>query len=225
MPDKNYKMGFGGWSVATPGSSWLLATSLLCGAALAGWFINRDVTQYFTLNPETFTSYYWTRRFGLLLHISGGSLALTVGLVQLWLGFTGRTRRLHRLLGRLYVFGVLLGAIAGLYMAATIPPPGGFYASGLVGLETVWIITTSIAYVSIRRGAVALHRAWMVRSYVVTFGFVVLRVVVSTMTMLNVGNDDSRYGIAAWLCWTLPLLITEIYFRSHKPGAATAPAA
>jgi uncharacterized membrane protein len=91
-------------------------------------------------------------------------VALTTGVLQLWLGFTGRTRRLHRLLGRVYVTGVLCGAIAGLYMAATIPPPGGFYASGLVGLEIAWIITTSIAYISICRGAVALDREWMVRT-------------------------------------------------------------
>ncbi len=215
MPDKNANR-VPGYPAVVAGRHRVLATALLCAAGFAGWFINRDVTQYLTLDPKIFTDYYWTRRFGLLLHVGGGSVALTTGVVQLWLGLTGRTRRLHRLLGRVYVIGVLCGASAGLYMAATIPPPGGFYASGLVGLEIAWIITTSIAYLSIRRGAVDLHRKWMIRSYVVTFGFVVLRVVVSVMTMFNVGTDDSRYGLAAWLCWTLPLLLTFVYFRINS---------
>lgn len=225
MPEKNANRVIPGYPAVVAGRHWVLATALLCAAGFAGWFINRDVTQYLTLDPKKFTDYYWPRRFGLLLHVSGGSVALTTGVVQLWLGVTGRTRRLHRLLGRVYVIGVLCGASAGLYMAATIPPPGGFYASGLVGLEIAWIITTSIAYISIRRGAVALHRKWMIRSYVVTFGFVVLRVIVSVMTMLNVGTDDSRFGLAAWLCWTLPLLLTWMYARRQRPPTAPITAA
>jgi uncharacterized membrane protein YozB (DUF420 family) len=207
----------------TPGQG-ILAASVLCGAGLAGWFVNRDVIHYFTFDQHEFTDYYWSRRIGLLAHISGGSVALTVGLIQLWLGFTGRTRRLHRWLGRIYVLGVLCGALAGIYMAATIPPPLGLYASGLVGLEIAWIITTSVAYVSIRRGAIALHREWMLRSYVVTFGFVVLRVIVSMMTALNLGSDDGRYDLAAWACWVLPLVLIQLYFRGDRRRPFTAPA-
>lgn len=143
----------------------------------------RDVLHYFTFDPNTFTAYYWSRRYGLITHVSAGLAALMLGLVQVWPGLTGRTRRLHRTLGRLYLAAVLVGAGASFYLAATIPPPVTPYNSGLVGLGVAWVITTTVAYLQVRRGAIARHREWMLRSYVVTFGFVTLRSVEGTLGM------------------------------------------
>jgi hypothetical protein len=103
-----------------------------------------------------------------------------------------------------------MGAI---YMAITMPPPLGAYAFGLDGLGIAWIVTTAVAYFSIRRGAVTAHRSWMVRSYVITFGFVTFRVINLTLVNLGVGNEDSQTGAAAWLCWTIPLLLAEVSIR------------
>jgi len=105
-------------------------------------------------------------------------------------------------------------------MVATMPPPVGAYGSGLFGLAVAWVITTSLAYISIRRGALAQRRTWMIRSYVVTFGFVTFRVINLTLTTLGVGSEDSQTGAAAWLCWTIPLLITELCLRRSRlrPG-------
>jgi uncharacterized membrane protein len=208
------------FSAALRGPQRLLVLIFAGGAAGAAWFIAHNVFSYVTFNPDNFTPYYWPRRYGLLVHISAGSLALTVGLVQLWLGLTGRARALHRRLGQVYVFSVFCGSIAGLYMAATIPPPIGLYAAGLVGLEVAWIITTACGYFAIRRGALAQHRSWMIRSYVVTFGFVTFRLITNTLASLAIGNEDSQFDAAAWLCWTVPLLLTEVYLRRRKLIAA-----
>jgi uncharacterized membrane protein len=194
----------------------LLAGALLVGLALALWFLNRDATQYLTLKPANFTPYYWPRRYGLLLHITGGFFALMVGLVQIWLGLTGRTKRLHRSLGRLYVLGVILGSAGAFYMATTFPPPlAAVYASGLWGLGIAWVITTSRAYIAVRRGDYAAHRAWMIRSYVVTFGFVTLRVIQAALMAAGIANEDDSVAVAAWLCWTVPLALTEVLLRRH----------
>jgi uncharacterized membrane protein len=194
-----------------------LAGMLLIGLALAIWFLNRDATQYLTLKAANFTPYYWPRRFGLLLHITGGFLALTVGLIQVWLGLTGRTTRLHRNLGRLYLLGVVVGSAGAFYLAVTFPPPPApLYASGLWVLGIAWVTTTSRAYLAVRRGDIAAHRAWMIRSYVVTFGFVTLRVIQSALMAFGIANEDDSVSVAAWLCWTVPLALTEIFLRSHS---------
>jgi uncharacterized membrane protein YozB (DUF420 family) len=134
-----------------------------------------------------------------------GAVALTVGLIQLWLGLTGRARAWHRRLGRVYALSVLFGATAALYMLATIPPPLGLYAAGLVGMEVAWIFTTGRGYFAIRRGALTLHRSWMLRSYVITFSFVVLRLMTAAMEAAGIGTEDSRFAAAAWLSWVIPL--------------------
>jgi uncharacterized membrane protein YozB (DUF420 family) len=197
-----------------------LAVSVLCGAGLAAWFIAHNVFFYRTYTPENFSPYYWPRRYGLVVHISCGAMALTVGLIQLWLGITGRARAWHRRLGRVYAVSVLIGATAALYMLATIPPPLGLYAAGLVGMEVAWILTTAQGYFAIRRGALALHRSWMLRSYVITFSFVVLRLMTAAMEAAGIGTEDSRFDAAAWLSWVIPLLLLELYLRRAKAAAS-----
>jgi uncharacterized membrane protein YozB (DUF420 family) len=194
----------------------MLLPTLFCGAALVLWFLLTDAAEYLTVTPDHFTSYYWTRRFGLLFHIAGGTTALTAGLIQLWMGFTGRTQRSHRHVGQLYLFGVLVGSGGAVYMGATMPPPIGAYAYGLFGLGIAWALTTSVAYISIRRGELSQHREWMIRSYLVTFGFVTFRLINLALVNLNVGNEDSRTGAAAWFCWTIPLLVAELCLRLRK---------
>lgn len=188
---------------------WLLLITALCAAAFSFWFLKRDAANYLTLNLENYTPYYWPRRYGLLLHIGGGTLAPLTGVIQVYLGLSGKTRALHRRVGRVYVCGLAIGALGACYLAATFPPPRDpLYSSGLVGLGITWVVTTSMAYVFIRRGDLVQHRAWMLRSYVVTFGFVTLRVVEACLMSLGI-SEDTSVGIAAWLCWTAPLLIAE----------------
>ena len=201
----------------------VLGGILLLGFGLAIWFIHRDATAFMTLSPASFTPYYWPRRYGLLLHICGGTLAIIVGLVQIWLGLTGRTRALHRNFGRLYVLAVSVGSAGAFYMAATFPPPPApSYASGLWGLGIAWGTTTWMGYRAARRGDFAAHRSWMIRSYVVTFGFVMLRLIQDALMALGLANEDDSVAVAAWLCWTVPLALTEVVFRWPRLTGAPA---
>jgi len=54
----------------------------------------------------------------------------------------------------------------------------------------------------------------MIRSYVVTFAFVAFRVIVPTLSAAGVASD--RTAIAAWGCWAVPLLVTEVILQGRK---------
>jgi uncharacterized membrane protein len=192
----------------------LLGLALLTAAAGIGWFVRRDAVPFLTLDPEQFTPYYWPRRQSLLLHIGGGFLALTTGLVQVLLGLTGRTRRAHRWLGRLYLAAVASAALSALYLVTTIPLSA--YSTGLLGLALCWLVTGSMGYRAVRRGDLAEHRAWMLRSYVVTFGFVSLRVIQNIIMGMGWADEDTSVAIAAWLCWLVPLVIAEPLIRAQR---------
>ena len=153
-------------------SHWALIIVLTVLAAGLLWFLS-DKTHYFThYSSASYTDYYWPRRAGLLPHLLGGSLAIVSGLVQIWLGLTGRVSTLHRTLGKVYAIGVLIGSMGGIYMALTIPPGYRPYATGLIGLDVAWIVTTSMALYAIHLRNIEQHRDWMLRSYTVTFAFV-----------------------------------------------------
>jgi uncharacterized membrane protein len=184
-----------------------IAVVLSAAAALAGWFIVSSALPYFNVSPDQYGSYFWPRRFGLVLHIAGGVIALTVGLVQLWLGLTNRVARLHRALGKVYVGAISTGSIAGFYLALTISgnPP---YSSGLFTLCVAWVITTAMAVLAISRGNVLQHREWMMRSFTVTFAFVTFRFGVNALASRGLPIADAQ-AIMAWACWAVPLLLLE----------------
>ncbi|AHG90208.1 Protein of unknown function DUF2306, membrane [Gemmatirosa kalamazoonensis] len=72
------------------------------------------------------------------------------------------------------------------------------YRAGLWGLTTAWVGATAIAFTSIRRGNIAQHREWMVRSYVLTVAFVAFRVTHRVVVAAGIGTPDDQVAIAAW---------------------------
>ncbi|ASS73588.1 hypothetical protein CIG75_00420 [Tumebacillus algifaecis] len=101
----------------------------------------------------------------LQVHILFASLALVVGALNF---STIKRKSLHRALGMLYVFSVLVTVLTSGYMA---PSATGGKASSMVFnlLELVWMALTVTAVVAIIRNRPNQHRKWMIRSYVICF--------------------------------------------------------
>ena len=148
-----------------------------------------------------------------MLHISGGIVAILTGPAQLWLGLADRGMAWHRRMGIVYVSAVALGALGGYYMAFNTDF-GWLFGLSLGGLATAWVTTTAMAYLAIRKSLIEQHKEWMIRSYVTTFAFVIFRVLQPALQ--NVGTVTEQLAAAGWLCWTLPLLTTEIVLQGRK---------
>jgi len=202
--------------------------ALLAGlGAIVVWFL-LSRSHYFTRFTEaSFDPYYWPRRWALLPHVAAGGTAISTGLVQLWLGLTGRTGPLHKALGRIYVGAIAVGAPAGLYLAASIPGHLD-YKAGLFGLDLAWVVTTSMAMLAIKRRDIAQHRAWMMRSYTVTFGFATYRIIywwlAPHIAMPHDDVADQLSVIMAWACWSVPLMGTEVALQLRAMRPARRPA-
>jgi uncharacterized membrane protein len=153
--------------------------------------------------------------------MAGGLIAISCGLIQLWLGATQRTGSLHRNLGRVYLGGVALASAGAYYLALTIEGRYFAYASGLFMLATAWVLTTGMAYAAIRRRAIERHREWMIRSYTVTFAFVLFRLLDQLLIHWHVAPDDQIDAMTAWACWSVPLLLIEplLQYRKSRRGA------
>lgn len=194
--------------------AWLIL--VLGSLALAAlWFIGTRALPYFNVSDAQYGPYFWPRRWGLVLHVAGGIVALTVGVVQLWLGLTNRTAALHRALGKTYVGAVIVGGFAGLYLALTIPSTPA-YAAGLTALCVAWAVTTSMAVFAIRRRHVLQHREWMMRSYAVTFGFVVFRFGVDALVKWKGMSPIDAQTIMAWAAWAMPLVLIEPLLQLNR---------
>jgi len=107
----------------------------------------------------------------LIPHVLASVIALLAGPVQFWSRFRQRHLKFHRVLGRIYVISVLIGALTGIALAAGRPGMPGTCVQA-----AAWVVCTAAALITARNRQIARHRQWMVRSYAVTFTFVSSRV-------------------------------------------------
>lgn len=192
----------------------LLPTILMALAVFALWFVAKKLGTYSTWTPAAYDD-LWPRRYGFLPHFLGGTVAILAGLVQLWLGLTGRTTGLHRVLGRVYVGGVAVGSLGGFYLAVTSQGDLS-YVAGLTLLSIAWMMTTGMAVLAIHRRAIDQHREWMIRSYIVTFAFVTFRAVHPLLVEWKLGSPVEASSFMAWACWSIPLLLAEPLIQMRK---------
>ena len=187
--------------------------------SLAVAFVIKYVLFYYRHYDAASFDVYWLRRGWLLLHINGGTLALLMGPWQFWTGLRQRNLAIHRWTGRLFLIGVAMGVIGSVGLMVTTTN-GWAFEFGLLGLASAWLVTTFMAYFSIRKGLVALHKEWMVRAYVVTFAFVTFRLLEDYGPTSRLRPENDRDITIAWACWVVPLAVTEMIFQLKRVRAA-----
>jgi uncharacterized membrane protein len=145
----------------------------------------------------------------LIPHTICGLLALLAGPVQ----FSSRLRRrhpqFHRVLGRIYLISVFIGAFTGIALAAGRP--------GLPGTAmqaAAWIVCTTAAFVTARNRQIVQHRQWMIRSYAVTFTFVSTRVLnLWPRYWSHLGDSLSAVGVIAFTLASLLIVDLALNWR------------
>src|SRR6185369_7363010 len=196
-------------SNAGRGSAIMLGLAMLVGLGFVAGF----AFPYFAGGEAL--GQYRGKEAWIFMHLGGGMIALLVGPGQLWLGLSNRKIDVHRKLGLVYMGAIAVSVTAAFYLA-THTALGWVFGAGLMGLAIAWIITTGLAFVAVRRGLLQQHREWMIRSYVVTFGFVFFRIFAGVMQATGVGNLQEQLTAASWFCWAAPLLVTEAILQGRK---------
>ncbi len=145
-------------------------------------------------------------------HIFAGAIALFVG----WSQFSKKIRswnlNFHRNVGKTYVIAVLLSGFSGFFIA--LFASGGIVAqSGFTSMSIVWLYTTIRAFLSVRKGDIANHQKWMIRSYAVCFAAVTLRLWLPIFGGVFHMEFLEGYRIIAWLCWVPNLFVAEYFVR------------
>jgi hypothetical protein len=154
------------------------------------------------------------------LHVAGSATALLVGPLQ----FNGRIRRLgpqvHRWLGRTYAAACLLGAAGG-FVLAWGSTAGPVATAGFGTLAVLWTLTTVQAWRLAVQRRFAAHRAWMIRSFALTFAAVTLRIGLGLLPVLRIDFMDGFRALSI-LSWVVNLAVVEIVLarRARRTEAA-----
>jgi uncharacterized membrane protein len=148
-------------------------------------------------------------RYLLIPHTLGGVIALLAGPIQFSSRLRQRHLKFHRVLGRIYVISVFIGALTGIALAAGRP--------GLPGTAmqaAAWIVCTTAAFLTARNRQIARHRQWMVRSYAVTLTFVSSRVLnLWPRYWSHLGDTLSAVGVIAFTLASLLVVDLALDWR------------
>lgn len=164
---------------------------------------------------------FMDRHGWLWLHLGGGLVTLLLGPVQ----FLGRLRRarprLHRQLGRVYLYGLLVASAAAAALILTTPAPFSIRA-GFAATALAWLSTALAGMVAIRHRRIEVHQQWMVRNYVVSLAPVMFRLMLPAAIALGQAPSSALVAMLLWASWLLPLAIVEVFRRllRHARGDA-----
>lgn len=165
----------------------------------------------FLIHPsDPIWQHYATFKWWLLPHGICAACALLLGPMQFSDPLRMKYAKLHRVLGRIYVAGVLTGAPLGVYIQQfehrTMGETLGFtFAAGADA--GVWISTTLIGLYFILKGKTQQHRQWMTRSFAVALVFLEVRVVLGVFRLEGVPGAAET---TVWMCVAFSLLFADI---------------
>ena len=168
----------------------------------------------------------------LVTHIFAACVALVLGPLQFIPAVRAR-RKVHRTIGRLYLFaGVLPAAVAAVPVAllsGRLVP-----MIGLTIPAILWLVTGALAYQAARRHDYPNHQNWMMRNYALTFLAVTSRILVPLLLLAEIpvrGASASSLGEDApsmipggqILGWGVNLAVAEVLIRRHRSPSHSGP--
>ena len=187
-------------------------------------YLSLDVGRSRIAPPAAFPAYYPL----LVAHVIFASVAMATACLQIWPWLRREHPRVHRLVGRVYLFGgVAPAGVFGLVIGA-FSPFGPVIRVSNVLLAVLWLTCSIAGFRMAQQRRMAAHRRWMVRSVTLTMSVITNRVwaVVVTVALLPQlpttfgGNEQlmvqSIAGLSGWLGWTLPLLIVEWWLVERR---------
>ena len=177
---------------------------------LSGYYLYRAIL--FRFYKEGIGETFWDKQFFFIFHLLTAILPLTLGPLQFWNWFRNRWTNLHRLLGKIYIVGSLLGGVSAFVLGVLQPYEGSIVP--VVILSLLWLFMTIAAWVAIRNKNIKGHRLFMIRSYMLALTFVWLRVLSDLVYKHNllsfIKNEEIRDTTYEWMSWVLPILIVEL---------------
>ena len=203
-------------------SPWLRPKYLLFAAVglMLAYVIPHD--ESFLVHPkDPLWHHYEPFKWWLLPHGVAGACALLLGPMQFSDRLRERFRRLHRVVGRIYVAGVFLAAPLGLYIQyfqERMGDPRSFSIAAAVD-TALWMTTTSVAMVFILKGKVQEHRQWMTRSFAVALVFLEVRVIGGVAGLENL--DVHANETIVWACLAFSILSADLVLQWQELGSSS----
>ncbi|MEU1586928.1 DUF2306 domain-containing protein [Micromonospora sp. NPDC005710] len=160
----------------------------------------------------------------VVAHVITGNIAMITVFLQFWGWLRRNHPKIHRISGRVYIFGGALPSAA-LGVFTLIPLRADHQGSiGIVTMGAAWLATTITGLVMVRKGRYAEHRRWMAYSFALALGTTWGRILVGMFTIWPTMPlpISMIVELANWLGWVLNLVVAHVIVermakRQHTP--------
>lgn len=199
----------------------LSVATLLMLQMIVDYASSDDKTHFLKFKQDYIHIPVWKAAF--YTHVFSSILALAAGFTQFNDHILRRHRHIHRLIGRIYAYDILLvnfpaGMVLAIYANGLLPSKTAF-----VILDCLWFTFTLLAVRAARQGRIKDHRQHMIRSYALTFSAITLRTWKLILSHTFHPDPLHLYMIDAWMGFVPNLLFAEwlIRYKSRTALAAT----
>lgn len=179
------------------------------------WLFMHGVNHFLALTPEALGKYY-DFKWIIIAHITAGGGTLIFGIIQFWKKLRTFSWQLHRIVGFIYLLAVLVSSTCALILAFTTTYEVSWAVAFTLQIWAgVWLSATIIAYYMAVKKRFKLHHEWMVRSYIITLGFLISGFALKIHFIQELGKTEDIQSPLFWMGWSVPLFIYEI-IKSSK---------
>ncbi len=154
-------------------------------------------------------------RWSFYIHVFSSPIVILAGLLQFNRYIIHRKKKLHRILGIIYIlFVVLISGPSALLMG--LYANGGYLAQiSFVTLSCIWILSAVYAYVLAGKHSYLRHSRWMLRSYALTLSAITLRLYAYLFDYFNFSlGPKETYILLSYISWIPNLIIVELIIRT-----------
>ncbi len=172
-----------------------------------GYTSFRDDVQFLLFKQDYIHNPLWKTAF--YIHVFSAVIALFAGFTQFSSQFLKQHRKIHRLVGKIYIFNILvINVPVGMIMA--LYANGGFLGkTAFVLLDILWFLFTYKAFIAAKKRNFASHKNYMIRSYALTFSAITLRTWKIILSHSFDIEPTQLYIIYSWMGFVPNLLIAE----------------
>lgn len=157
---------------------------------------------------------YWMAFF--YIHIFSITLCLLAGLTQFSNRFLQENRKLHRIIGKIYVYNILIINVPACFVLGIFSNGGLIGITGFTIQDVLWAYFTTKAVLSIKKGDISGHRSSMIFSYSVTVTAITFRIIKNLFYNENFHDYELFYGINVWLSMIINLLIAFFIIKRNR---------
>ncbi|MBE4948555.1 DUF2306 domain-containing protein [Chryseobacterium culicis] len=191
-----------------------LKTTAAFSVLLFSMLMLKTISQYTSLEKNTgFLAFkqqvvnnpYWMAFF--YIHIFSITLCLLAGLTQFSNRFLTENRNLHKIIGKIYVYNILIINVPACFFLGLFSNGGIIGITGFLIQDVLWAYFTVAAVIFIKKGNTGRHRIYMMLSYAVTTTAITFRIVKHLFYTEGYHDYELFYGLNVWAALLINLFI------------------